>query len=77
MFYVNITLDYLRYEKGKKDDNFKIPDFLKIMIWIIVFLESLILLIIFINVVVNIEFLFDRHRKKVLRQANLGPNTKI
>jgi hypothetical protein len=44
--------------------------------WLIIGLESLILLTTFILIITNIEFFFNKYRVKMLGQANLSPKAK-
>jgi len=74
IFFINLHLDNLRKGMIDKIEIFKIPQNLQMPLWVIISLESLILLTTFILIITNIEFFFDKYRVKTLAQANLSPN---
>ena len=74
--YINFQMDNLRNGKTDDKEKIKIPGYLQLPMWLIIGLESLILLTTFILIITNIEFFFNKYRVKALGQANLSPKTK-
>jgi len=74
--FINLHLDYLRNSKNGEKENLKIPRYLQLPMWVIISIESLILLTTFILIISNIEFFFNKYMMKTLAQAGLSPNVK-